>query len=720
MGSNVSSGDLRGFLLQFPVTIDNLWTAQSSFTQAGNVAGVPEAQGSYGLGVSLSGTQTEKITITTQQGGSAEEGKFVWSGAAGNAYGRDQVNLATYWEHIETRTGADFSKALHSCAGIDGNAYALVRYFDGANYGVRVLVRNTVGGYVATNLYTDGAATTIDKIHGCLLELGDGSILAIHHVINTGNTLANLQVHRSTDSGASWSLISSRALDDDINIAGGFGGGLGGFDLQKIRAAESNGVIMLIFALRAHNTTPSSTDVIQQCVSTDYGTTFKSVAITDGSVAYGFPELLSKDGNFYLFFVETPDSGKVLILPSAITAIDTAKSLITAGLITIVNSVDIGVLHANKYFDQGQLTAWNDPSGKMFAIFQNVAGSANNRLLIFASADSAKTWTSLGRNDPNATTITDKVCWTQDTGTQSLTNITACSHGGKALVYHNTIAATATYNNSLNVLHLGGYSSVTYPPKNQYPKYNERGLWLNTWQAFDLPSSMTQWTAALTGGATQTLDAGKVDINNGGGADYFYYNAGTSLNSINTIQSGMILRTRLKPIAGGTTTGKQRGIEMIISDNTANRYVVEAYISMTGIKFRDPGGGVDLGSVTYASGSAIEIFASLTAGKLTAFYRIDGLVEKQWIQICNGATVAIQGAGTPMHTHIAWGHITAAAGTRTDWREFNFSVGNTYTGIQMPSFTTPADLMAMPYPVRGRHVYIGAGAYMTSYDGPAR
>ena len=85
MGSDVSSGDLRGFLLQFPVTIDNLWTAQSSFTQGGNVAGVPEAQGSYGLGDSLSGTQTEKITITTQQGGSAEEGKFVWSGAAGNA-----------------------------------------------------------------------------------------------------------------------------------------------------------------------------------------------------------------------------------------------------------------------------------------------------------------------------------------------------------------------------------------------------------------------------------------------------------------------------------------------------------------------------------------------------------------------------------------------------------------------------------------------------------
>ena len=82
MASNITPDYLRGFLIPtISISKDNLWAAQSQYTQANSRAGVPEAQ-SDGVNLTLSsiGSQGEEITVETIQGGLPGEARFKWKG----------------------------------------------------------------------------------------------------------------------------------------------------------------------------------------------------------------------------------------------------------------------------------------------------------------------------------------------------------------------------------------------------------------------------------------------------------------------------------------------------------------------------------------------------------------------------------------------------------------------------------------------------------------
>ena len=98
--SNITPDYLRGFLIpSISISKDNLWDAQSQFTQANPRAGIPEAQ-SEGVNLTLSsiGSQGEDITIETMQGGLPGEARFKWSGA-------DSIELGRHAAHILTESG---------------------------------------------------------------------------------------------------------------------------------------------------------------------------------------------------------------------------------------------------------------------------------------------------------------------------------------------------------------------------------------------------------------------------------------------------------------------------------------------------------------------------------------------------------------------------------------------------------------------------------------
>ena len=95
MASNITPDYLRGFLIPtISISKDNLWDAQSQYTQANPRAGVPEAQ-SDGVNLTLSsiGSQGEEIIVETIQGGLPGEARFKWKGVDTIELGKDAAHI---------------------------------------------------------------------------------------------------------------------------------------------------------------------------------------------------------------------------------------------------------------------------------------------------------------------------------------------------------------------------------------------------------------------------------------------------------------------------------------------------------------------------------------------------------------------------------------------------------------------------------------------------
>ena len=103
--SDISPNFLRGFLVPHIVTSDNIWTAQSSFTQQGNIAGDPEPQQNSRLVVRATGSQTAStdISIISRRAGHVNRGAgFTWknNALASGEQGQDQPNAISEFEFI--------------------------------------------------------------------------------------------------------------------------------------------------------------------------------------------------------------------------------------------------------------------------------------------------------------------------------------------------------------------------------------------------------------------------------------------------------------------------------------------------------------------------------------------------------------------------------------------------------------------------------------------
>ena len=83
MGTNTTPEKMRGFIIPtVNITKDNIWPAQSTYTEKNPRAGVAKPAQSYtGLTLSMAGEQSQDITVETIEGGTpGEKASFGWSG----------------------------------------------------------------------------------------------------------------------------------------------------------------------------------------------------------------------------------------------------------------------------------------------------------------------------------------------------------------------------------------------------------------------------------------------------------------------------------------------------------------------------------------------------------------------------------------------------------------------------------------------------------------
>ena len=507
MGNDLTPNNLRGLLVPWPFKAANLWNGESTFTQLGPHAGVPNASGQYDMVIQATGEQAadSDIKILTQQAGQIGQAKFVWKNAADTLYyGRDGGNVISYWEIVTASTSSTTYRDVSDCLGLSSGA-AIVLSRDrivGTNYKAVVSVRNIDGSYSSTDLLTQSN----DKpMHGALCLLPDGSILAAHYVANTTNNTAQVMVHRSEDDGSTWNTISSQALPETIDISGTFGAGNSGYDLSRLRMAYSQGQILLCCGLRAHNTSLTNGDVIGQYASIDNGGSFIFVVTSDGGQGYYSYDILVKNNAFYLTYIASNNNAKILPLEHAFVSIDKVRGYGTTYNI-YTGGITIAAGLTNGYWTQGQLSCWVDEDGRFYASLEDL----DHDLMTIGYSDNTQNWFYTGGNGVTSTNLEDGRWYDIGTATTMISAHAGCSAAGRQIVFHNFIATgpTTTYHASLCAAYLGGWSGVTMPQLNAFPEdYQYAGFSFN-WLPFNLPDDTGHYT--VTGSGAATLGSGKI------------------------------------------------------------------------------------------------------------------------------------------------------------------------------------------------------------------
>jgi len=708
MGTDITPDNIRGFVVSSGLSMDNIWTAESSYTNASPQPAAPQPNGDYDLGLTASGgfTSTDSLRIQTQIAGHVGRASFVWRESTETEfYGFDPANSISRWDSIINGTAlVTIDNILLDCIGnTDGSSVMLYQNTDtsGGTRTIRAVHRDTDGTLTSTNIYSQTSLSQV--LYGGLCRLSDDSLLAVYMRSNTANNAANLQSARSYDNGLTWFVQSTTCLPTDIDLAGSFGAGNTGFDnINRIRIAESRGEILLIIAAVAHNTTPASTDVILQYVSTDNGCSFVFVAQTNGQNAYYRPDLVVRNSVFLLGYIIGTGDAEILEMESATVEVDTAQLFAPVG---ITDELVAGTL-VNKAFTEGEMVLWSNTTGRLYAAFFDV--DTDKRLFILQS-DDVETWYYLGGN-PGSSRVNASQIYDIDDASSRPSTLAACNARGVNHLYHNYETASHSRDNGIHLLELGGYSTVNMPAVVDYPSSFDYGGWDYTWVPYDSPDNTAHYTAGGTGG-TITAQAEYTEFTSTVGNNKYVQGA----NFTSSSAEGIIFRTRLRSVAEGAALSG-RGITVLTTDNE-----LAIWVSLTGITVYDELASSTVGSLSFDTTVQFEILCAINSNNVKVWVRQSANVpkEKRWVEVASGA---LNSTGGHASQYVRWGHPTLTSGatrdTETEWYEFHYCFGSR-TGDQIRTQQNPEDLNARQYPPKGQYVYVAGETRISTFDGPA-
>jgi len=715
MGTDRTPNNMRGFISPLKFTVDSFWMDETTAQQNTPRAGVPRASQNSPMVLQSSGFMAEGdvVQVRTVRAGHVGLGgrsQLQWRpSTSGDWYGRDAYNFNTWWERV---VGSNTIKFIpRDCLqASDGSVYISTEKQESGVYDVMVVKRSTNGTYSSPiSLYSSDAALAEDFLFSGLCELEDGSILCVHWTIDGDDELAQVNVHRTEDGGTTWSQVSTEAVPfDDFNLSiankGSFGAGTAGVDLSDIRVRSIGGQTVLTAHIIKHNTSLTTTNmgVLLQYLSTNQGLTFELVAENDtgGFLSHGLQVV---NGTFNVTYIEFPASPRVLVLATMASATSPISSSIKYDISTNTNFQG----GAPGAAWEGELSVWIDTDGKYYAMSRQIQGTGADTTQIFQSDDGGRTWSGMG--------IGGSVFTTQPAGQVNnflpsanlyLTNFVGCSQGGEGLVFHNTAGTAASaYNEILGCLQIGGYSTVTAPPYQQFSDDTRRMRWAINWFGVQLPGTVG-WTAVGAGG--QTLQNGYVNITTTNITQRYYSRTGLS----GDLLTGMVARIHIKVTTG---TILKPILQLQISDGVGVSYRVSVRASATQLDLYDEVAATQISPLRSVDMTQeTDILIGISDSNVYAWYReaATGLV-RGWSLIGNSASLT---SGTQTTQYMYFGAIGSGSVRDISLYEAHVSY-DTHTGRQLAYGQTDRELWSRPYPSLGYNVKLDGDLFISTRDG---
>lgn len=710
MATDNSPEDLRGFLLPWPFSTSHIWNAQSNYSQENPYPDVPEPQMDTDLGLTSTGsfTATEPLDIQTIKAGGIGKAGFGWKLESDTQYyGADGFGAISRWDYIITGSSTPLitNNLLQAIALPTGEQLVLVERKDTSitNTQKIFVYKRDLNGTI-TNAEIFGQDSTSIALKGSLTILGDGSILAVFSKVDSNDRI-NLESYRSHD-GTNWSLQSRRLLENDIDGSGTFGAGADGARIERIRIAESLGQILLLVNVTSFNTSLTSQNLVYQFSSTDNGCSFIHVGNTSGANPYFSIDMVVRNGQFQVFYIDNTDQSEFIFLENSTTPLDRALGF---GATQSVVNGQFSISKVNSthgFLEDGFQSIWVDTAGNYYGVYKDVDTGVDFRWFLIFSED-GENWTFYGHNSQGASFIpAQAILYSLGDSAIQPTEISGCSGQGKQFLFHNYDFTGSHNYGGLHVFELGGWSTINLPATTEYPQLQERANWNITWVPYNSPDQSSYYSGVGTGTITQNTTDTLFDST----PTQSVYVESPLFNT--RLEEGVIIRTRLLATTAGEVD-KGRGIQVQTTDRKVSIYVTTSAVSLF-----DDYGTSQLAQASVDTRGGIELLLAVVNNKARAWYRVSSIGEKKWISLGSGS---LSSGATASDTRVRFGHLSAPGGVLdlvSKWFEFHFSYGAS-TGLQLEQEPpNPEGLQSHLYPPQGKTAYLGSGVQISTYDSP--
>lgn len=714
--SQVARSILRGFARQHPTT--EWWDAESgeysavgvrlaALPTAGNIPGVPVPQTETDMVLEAVGSQSrnKEHRILTQRGGFADGdgATFLWTLEGEDYRGWDVPNSISAWEHIVWTSTAASSVQFPHAITTPNDKVICVASQGTLGEDVSLHTRSVAGVWTSDTAALD--ATTTEATHPCLVPLPSGRILLFYWVEDDAADTANIRMEYNDDElVTSFQTAQAACLPVDIDIQGTSGAGAAGYDLGRIRAAYSNGQILLVVQLVAHNTTPATRDIFVQYASSDLGASFTLVETWDatlsgaGQEVGNYQDIVVVDGSFYFFYLDGINAQ-----PYVRKITNAYEPLRNATAVRCATTEVWGVVSAApSRFTDGDLAAWRDEAGNLYVTGRQP--TVTNGWIVVRSTDGGNTWTAMGEGTGG--TGTGK--WS-DTSDVASYPYDACAtwQRGRALVLHSFVPKVATTDESFVVSYLGGSTTVTLPSLTIRRADIYQVTYDYGWFPYDLPTDVG-WTAS--GAGSGVITTGRLVITTAALATRFY-----DRNPTGTIAQGCIVEA-----AAHLVSGQQTGLQVRLADGT-NGYACQVAVDSTSITATDTVSSTQIGTASHgATGSGgVQIKVAMQDNNCTIWFRpFDTGHDREWTQLGQRLAMSDSGAAAA-NNRVRFGNNTSPGGVESQWRYVQYVFGANSIAADLASGqANPEELLGRPYSSIG--TFVDDGLIIKAVDGPTQ
>lgn len=698
MATDFAPPVMSGLMIPDPRIITaNLDAADSTYSQAGPYPGAVVSQDTPRSAMTFrsSGAQSpmKALRLRCGRGGypgvDGGAGGLLWQNEGDTDwYGWDPYQIFTGWEwvtHIADAVTAEANDPhvipLSSNAVFCAHHYAATGAADDVVYTKTLTPGGTWSAPVSVTPTIRHAA-----LHPCAVQLPDESILLLYWVTDTVGALAQIQVQRSTDGGATWALATTFALKDAVSTTT--------YTIGKLRVAYNNGSILLTADLMDGGLVHR----LAQFASDDDGASFSTVEVWSSDVGRSFEPLALPDGGFLIVYVVNGTSN----IESY--KIGTAYQPATTGVAVTVSLQG----------DQ-ECTAFVGQDGLLWVA--NVDGAGASMML---STDGGATWTdatySVGAD--SSTLIAT------GSSNQGLIEPSACALQGRMVLVGKTLSTGGNSNmddNSIVVVYGGGSSTHTAPPAKGFSRTTDLISFRRTWWAFDEPDQFADYARQASGGSeTDVLSVSGLTVTTSG-PDHLYYEDTTAHEpSVNDVASSVGVQCELSVTSGGSVSSTTVALRILNADGTDD-YEVMVRFSLTQFRVLDINGASTIGTVSVDMTSPVQFRFALGAGSFRCKYRTTTNPSdsaRAWVDGPSSDAVTNDAATPNAQANVSFGNLNSpVAGSDVSvWRMLHvMTTAITEAGWEADQ-SNPADVF--PRPISRHAIGIDDGVKVEAIDGP--
>lgn len=767
MGNAITRDVYQAIIEPFAWASDpsSLWAAESTYDEAGTVAGQPVAGQTSALVLRGTGPQTGQVQVRVAAGGHAGPGLGALSmlqrpGTSGSYYGwegpasvsgLDALNWSAS-DPVQTSHVAGLPGGTLIAAGCGGSTPT-----DGGT--LWVWHRSSTASTWTRVVVWDAATAGRDAFAPCVVAIDSTRAVLFAFVESpaTGLGLArrvSISSWETSDGGATWTLRGEGlAAETDMRLGGSTtGSGTPGASVRRLRGAYRGGQILLVAHLRQLlvDGTRDRLDVLRQWASDDQGQSLVSVATYNGLVAVaqdgGYHDVAVLGGAFVVARIRAGVDGVYFArLGSAFAPITQADGYTTGGIIGASwdDNVETSTSamhgsHSADYLTDGDLALTADDYGGGWVFVARV-GVSGREIGTAWSGDYGQSWAGYGRapGDPADTTSAATVARSVDAGNSFLSRISAAPSLGRVVMVAQPSVDTATSTeDSLLALYLGGWSTLTLPPVGDAGRTQDRGSWDQTALQIERPDDISGWTTTATGTSSAALTTSTVpalDLSTtGAGSTRYYVTTASFLDRTHLIGEWVVGQ-----IVNGSSTVAQVAVEARVSNGSVTR-TARVHLDSTAFRVIDANGGATLVNVTGLPDEVRQFRLGLdrVSGALRVWYRTyQGLSggDRAW---SGGSQVTVTDSGAAANnSYLAWGHLAAPpvattttsrwgpvqlARGRTDDPTGAFGLAGSYQLWHSAQAGTTDSLLGRPVGGPGYRCHVGRGLSVAAVDGPGR